>query len=183
MTADLERWGTPTRTGLVLADGIPFNDARDITERVIRMGDSSNWWIGDALAYLERFRRDYPEALALLDRTYSSQKVLRWVAERVAPVTRVTALSWSHHRLVASFELDEQRYWLDEALRQGFTVRELDGAIAVARGTSRPPALTLRAIGELYDLCVRAAAHAGLDPAEWAAAALARAAGDELAAA
>lgn len=169
----------PSRTQLVLEDGLPFNEWRRLGERLVRMGESTQWWIGDWLNYGERYRRDYRQAMEELDRAYGTLRNLAYVAAKVPPEIRHPELSWSCHRAVTSLGPEEQRVWLDEALRQGWTTRELEQALAAGK-PGRPPALTLRAVGELHELCTRAAERAGLDPATWAAAALERAARAEL---
>lgn len=171
----------PTRTSLPLEDGLGFNEWREIGEKLTRMADASKWWVGDWLAYGERYRRDYTTAMQQLDRTFHALRNYAYVASKVDSALRSADLSWSHHRLVAPLEPDQQRYWLDESLRHGWSVLELDQAITESRGQAvRRPALTFRAVGELHSLCTRAAEHAGLQPLDWAAQALERAARAEL---
>lgn len=171
----------PTRTSLALEDGLGFNEWREIGERLVRMADASNWWVGDWLAYGDRYRRDYTTAMQELDLKYSALVAYAYVASKVEVSTRVEDLSWTHHRLVAPLEPTLQRYWLDEALRHGWTSRELEQAIAEERGgTVRAPAFTVRAVGEVHALCLRAAERAGQEPSVWALGALERAARLEL---
>jgi hypothetical protein len=159
---------------------MPFNDWRRLLEKLARMGDSAAWWIGDCLVYGERYRRDYQAWFEQFDRANESLRVYHWVAARVDAVTRVTALRWTHHRLVARLEPEQQAYWLAEAQRHAWTTRELEQALAEG-AEPRPLALTVRAVGELRELCVRAAASVGLDAATWAAVALEQAARQTLA--
>lgn len=181
MSVELEQFGKPTRTSLVLVDGIGFNDWKGIGERLATMGDSCNWWLGDWLAYGDRYRREYPVAMQQIDRSYAALTQYAYVASKVEVCTRVQDLSWTHHRVVAPFETEQQRYWLDEAQRHGWSKRELEQAIAEAsERPGRAPAFSVRAVGELYELCTRAADAAGVTPAEWAATALKRAALSEL---
>lgn len=185
MSAELHVIGVnPTRTSLPLVDGIGFNEWREMGEKLVRMADSSSWWIGDWLAYGDRYRRDYTVAMQQLDRTYEALRKCAYVSSHVPVGNRFPDLSWTHHLIVAPLDPGQQRYWLAEALRHGWSKRELEQQIAERRGTvARPPAFTVRAVGELHALCVRAAERAGLDPAEWAAGALERAALLELEAA
>lgn len=171
----------PNRVSLNLSEGLGFNEWRAIGEKLVRMQDSSQWWVGDWLAYGDRYRRDYTTAMEQLDHSFHALRNYAYVSSRVESALRSADLSWSHHRLVAPLEPDQQRYWLDEALRHGWTVRDLEQSIAEQRSSgARPPALALRAVGELYELCVRAAARAGVEPAAWATAALEQAARLEL---
>jgi hypothetical protein len=70
-------------------------------------------------------------------------------------------------------------------LTHGWTRDELRTKIALWKGRDAAPVarLTIRAIGELHDLCVRAAEIEGIEPGEWAARTLERAARQALASA
>lgn len=48
-----------------------------------------------------------------------------WVAKSIKSVTRVTLLSWSHHRAVAELDPDKQRYWLEQAAEYKWPVATL----------------------------------------------------------
>jgi hypothetical protein len=171
----------PTRTGLSIAVGIGFNEWREIGDHLERMHGSSQWWIGDWLCYGERYRRDYGAAMQALELKFGALRGYALVASKVASATRVADLSWTHHRAVAALEEDDQRRWLDEALRQGWSTRELEDAIArAADRRTASPSFTVRAQAELYDLCTRAAARIGVAPADWAADVLERAAREQL---
>lgn len=158
-----------TRTSLEVPD-LGFNDWRRLGELLEQQRDANLWWIADwALAGEERYRRDYGPAL---EQIYARQSLhdLVYVARHVAPERRRDDLSFSHHREIASLEPDWQTVWLDDAQTHGWSTRELRQRISEWRGHGRSPtpALTIRAVAELHDLCVAAAERVGLDPAEWA---------------
>lgn len=160
-----------TTTGLKLADGIRFDEWRRIGEEVVRQGEAFVWCIGDWIVYGENhYRRgQYAEALALVEVKYQALKNYAWVARRVERSTRVDALSWSHHRAVASLETPQQRELLDAAARLGWTVAETEAAVRALK-PDRPPlmALTVRVSGDNADPCLDAARDCDVDPAEWA---------------
>jgi hypothetical protein len=103
------------------------------------MVDSASWWVGDAFNALERYRRDYPAALAELDERYRNLKPLARVAARVHE--REPGLSWQHHRVVADCPVDERLAWLEDAAAQGWSVEELKARLQEFRGLDRvaPP--------------------------------------------
>jgi hypothetical protein len=167
--ADLGIAAIPSRTKLSIADGIGFNEWREIGDKLFRMVDSSQWWIGDWLNYGERYRRTYAAAMAVVDINYQSLRNYAYVAAKVESATRVANLSFSHHRIVAPLSSEQQREWLDEAQAQGWSTRELEQAIAASRDQKEVrPALSVRAVGDDYELFLRAAQEWGVDTAEWA---------------
>lgn len=114
--------------GYVLPPGLPFERWRGIMETLQAMQRSVNWWAGDALRYGED---NYGEAAyqAVQDMTGKGDEALRqavWVASKFpTPDTRVTALSWSHHRAVAELEPEDRQAMLREAVEEGLSTREL----------------------------------------------------------
>lgn len=159
-----------------------FNEWQRLVESLIAEREANTWLLADALAYGElHFRREYGPAL---ERIYARQslKNLASISRRVDAYRRRDALSFSHHAEVAALEPDWQTVWLDDAETHGWSVMELRARIAEWRGVDRAstPALTIRAVSDLRDLCVRAAERVGQDPAEWAKQTLEQAARDVL---
>lgn len=159
-----------TRVSLELPETVSFNEWQRIGEQLQAQQDASQWWIADWAAYGERaYRRNYGEAL---EQIYARQSLynLARVAKAVEIYRRRENLSFSHHAEVAPLEPEWQTVWLDDAQTHGWSRDELRARIAEwrGRGNTRPAALTIRAIDELHDLCIRAAARAGLEPADWA---------------
>jgi len=104
---DLGIAAVPSRTKLSIADGIGFNEWKEIGDKLFRMVDSSQWWIGDWLNYGERYRRDYTEAMAAIDLKFGALRGYAYVASKVESATRVAQLSWTHHRVVAPLPADQ----------------------------------------------------------------------------
>jgi hypothetical protein len=159
-----------TRVSLELPD-LSFNEWRRVGEQLELQHDASLWWIADWAAYGERqYRRDYGPALEQLYERKSLRN-LAYVARNVDTERRRESLSFSHHAEVAPLDPDWQTVWLDDAETHGWSKQELRERLAEWRGNGRSgptPALTIRAVAELHDLCVAAAQRVGLDPSEWA---------------
>lgn len=91
-----------------------------------------NWWIGKTILDGE---------VAFGERAYQPWKAqghkaehLRqcaWVASRFPEGTRVTALSWTHHRIVSACETEKERAeWLRRADEESLGTRELQALMA-----------------------------------------------------
>lgn len=84
------------------------------------------WYTGDAL--LEGEQRFGEAAFQVADALGMSERTMlnrRWVCSRIPPVRRLPGLSFSHHESVAPLGPREQRRWLGEALREGWTREHL----------------------------------------------------------
>jgi hypothetical protein len=55
----------------------------------------------------------------------SALRQYEWVARQVKSVTRVTHLSWTHHREIAELAPGKQRYWLEQAATNKWSVATL----------------------------------------------------------
>ena len=105
---------------------------------------SQNWWLGDALSQGEAMLgEDYAQAEAVGERYGMNPQRLQkcqWVAERVAPSTRVQGVSWSSHRAVASLGHVEQRQVLAEAIAEGLDHRQVAQRVkALENGEQKEP--------------------------------------------
>jgi hypothetical protein len=166
--------------GLEIVRELSFNDWRRLMERLLETTDRAFWSLGDAWVYGERFAKDYHEALTELS---ESSRFTAWSARvsREFPLERRRdQLTFELHEEVTGLPASEQERWLDEAERHGWARRQMQ--LALGESLERVPvaALSLRAIGELHDLCVRAAERRGMDPKAWAIEVLERAAREEL---
>jgi hypothetical protein len=94
--------------------------------RIGAMGRGSPWWMGDWLLYGEgRWGEKYTEAVRITGYDKKSLRNMRYVASRFELSLRRDSLHWSHHALLAAFELDEQKYWLDRAVADRLSVDDL----------------------------------------------------------
>lgn len=159
----------PSRTRLSLADGIPFNEWREIGEQLERISESSLWWVADWAAYGERwYRKDYGPALEEIWDRRSLQN-LASVARQVEPSRRREGLSFTHHVIVAPLSPDDQDEWLDDAERQGWSTRELREEIQRARegGRDAAPGLSFKLVDDHFRIATKAAERRGMDPKTW----------------
>lgn len=169
----------PSRLGLTIVDTMGFNDWRALGDRLVRMGDSAAWWIGDWRAFGDRFVDDYREGVEQVDRADETIRKYAWVARSVPRGTREQTLSFRHHEIVARLDAEEQRRWLDDAARGGWSTRDLEQALAEAKAKpGRAPALSVRAEGALLERCEEQASEVGMEPREYAVLALEVALGD-----
>lgn len=137
-----------TPTGLSIDDSVVgFNELVELVEEIVDDVNSAGWKIGDALNAVRRYRNRYPEGVEKLERKYQTLKNFAWVANKVAQADRFEQLSWSHHRAVASLDPPAQRLWLEDAIRHGWTVADLEQELRATRPGSTaltaPPAAPL----------------------------------------
>jgi hypothetical protein len=187
MSTALETTGIPQEIvsrphGLEITGDLTFNEWRRFGERLLETTDRALWSLGDWRVYGERYAMDYAQALAEIDERSRLVGTAARVARSFAPERRRSPqLSFELHELVSSLPPDEQERWLDEAERQGWGRRQLQFAFAEEVERVKIPAISVRAVGELRELCLRAAEREGLDPKEWVVRVLERAAREALA--
>jgi hypothetical protein len=112
--------------------------------------------------------------LAAIERSTETLRMYAWVARRFPPPRRrkwqQTGLSFTCFALVTAMEdAAEQDRWLDEAAAQGWTIAEMRDRLALRRKSgTRPPSLTVRAVGDLVGRCVARADALGMEPRDLA---------------
>ena len=101
-----------SEVSLDIEPGMKFEHWERLMRVLERAEQGIQWYIGDALNYGEREYGDkYAQVLDAHKQTGIPVETLRtyqWVAEKVKPVTRVTNVSWSVHREVATLPDEEQ---------------------------------------------------------------------------
>jgi hypothetical protein len=110
--------------------------------RLGAIGRCSQWWIGDWIRYgTAKWGEKYAEAARVTGYDVASLRNMAWVASRFDTSLRSDKLTWSHHVLLAPFEPDQQRYWLERATEERFSVTDLRVALRALRdGTEQEPA-------------------------------------------
>jgi hypothetical protein len=94
-------------------------------------GRSAGWWIGDWVRYgAVRYGAKYARAARVTGYDHQTLMNMVYVASRFDTYRRRENLSWSHHAEVASFDIEEQEYWLDRASEERLSVRKLRQRIA-----------------------------------------------------
>ncbi|TNH22733.1 antibiotic biosynthesis protein [Micromonospora orduensis] len=114
------------RTRLDLPDALPLETWCQIGSQILRLSDSSSWWIGDWLVFgQEKYRDRYKRAMAETRLDYQTLRNYAWVARCFAPSRRRPALTFQHHMEVAALPEEEQDHWLDFAQRMHWSRNEL----------------------------------------------------------
>lgn len=117
--------------GYVLPPGLPFEDLvgiRDLAEHIV---EASPWWLADVVAEMQaRYPDDYVQSLPTREADpqgirQSRLKQAEWMADRWPRGTRVTGMSYTHHRVVAKLDRDEARTLLATAAEQDWSTRDL----------------------------------------------------------
>jgi hypothetical protein len=167
--------------GATIDAHLPFNEWRDLVRQVLATTDRSLWTLGDLWLYgHEHYGRDYHSGLRELEGESRLMQVGARVARAYA-LPRRRQLAFELHAVVAAEAPDEQERWLDEAERQGWNREQLSFAFVESMERVPVAAISVRAVGEVYELCIRAADKRDMDPKEWMMRALERAAREELA--
>ncbi len=119
---------------------ITYEEWVELGEPLVENHRNAKWELGDWLLASEYndeqaevmrdLGQEYPnwiEKAAMYHRyKYDTFLEFRRVAKAFPKPTRVGALSWNHHRVVATVDgADERAKWLDKALKKGWSVNEL----------------------------------------------------------
>ncbi len=123
-------------------EGMNFEEWEELFNGLWLAQSALPWLLGDCLNAGEAaYGEDYSQALPESTRAKETLRVYKWVAEKNPVVTRVTELSWSHHRAVSGLEDPAERVrWLDRAVTDRLTSRELKQAMkpVIAGPASEP---------------------------------------------
>lgn len=105
---------------------LPYDEWRRAGARIVRMVNSSAWYLGDWLVYGETQYADrYREAVESFGLNYQTLRNYAWVARRYSPSRRRDKLNFHHHMEVAKFSAEEQDRWLDQAIESRWSVQRL----------------------------------------------------------
>lgn len=141
LVMDLEKAGAITDTSLTLTDpNMPFDRYEALGRLFGRVRNSSAWWLGDWInfgegAYGERFA----QAMTASGLDEDTLQTYGYVCRSIAPSRRRTELRFSTHRVVAPLPPAKQKYWLDKAVKNGWSRETLRQAIAEAEAEANPP--------------------------------------------
>lgn len=116
--------------GLV-AKGKPSYAEWEIALSVVcGIAKSCPWWIGDLLNLGEHtYGETYSQALAATGFDEGYLKNCKWVASHVEMSRRRDNLSFSHHQEVAPFDPEDQDKWLERAVKNHWSCKQLREAI------------------------------------------------------
>ena len=117
---------TVSETGITFTGDLAYDEWARLMETMQRLYTSFQFGLGDVLNYGEaKYGEKYSQALDSTNAAYQSLANYAWVSKAVPIENRVTGLSWTHHRVAASLNYDNQRRTLQLAASQNMTVQEL----------------------------------------------------------
>jgi hypothetical protein len=122
-----------TRVGLELRPDTTFDQWLEIGNVMLPVSEGIKWCVGDHLNFgNERFASKYAERMksfgGWLEALGYSKKTLyelAYVANKVPISIRMENLSWTHHHIVASLSLEDQKSYLQKAAEKKWTVKQL----------------------------------------------------------
>ena len=87
---------------------------------------SVQFWIGDWLNYGEKtWGKRYAEAIQKTGLEYQTLRDYKWIASKIPLSLRNDKLSYHHHRQVANLPLEQQAYFLNKAVAEGWPLLKL----------------------------------------------------------
>lgn len=123
---------TWTPTGVTIAPGATFEQWLEVFQQVTATHKMINWGIGDCLLFGENFE-GFSQAID--EKFIEQHREKLWVARKISKERRrdPDILSWSLHREIASFDDEQQEYWLARAEAGKWTVKQLTYEVGLAR--------------------------------------------------
>ncbi len=116
--------GSWTDTALSLPPDLAFEDWLDTMQQLHRLGSAYQWWIGDAIIFGEgAYGSRIWDAVAELYTPKSLTNIIL-VCRSIPPERRHPSLTFNHHVVVYALSEQQQEFWLSEAEKTGWPVRE-----------------------------------------------------------
>lgn len=160
---------------------LSFNEWRQIGRQLGSVAERATWALGDWRAYGDRFADDYSDGLAKIDRDDRRAFEARAVSLAFPPAPedplarqvgqRMPGVPWTlHERILRSVkDAAARETWLNEVKRHGWHKAELEDRLSRGALTGvRPPALSLRPVGDVVVRFEQRAAALGVQPRELA---------------
>jgi N6-adenosine-specific RNA methylase IME4 len=129
--------GTLTATSWTPPKELTFEGWAACGKALVQVERAIGWWIGDWWRAGQPYGERVDQARESLHVKIDTVRDYAWVAQNVAILNRHIALSFAHHRLVASFKPAEQEEWLDRAEKEQWTLRDMRLALVRNRLTHR----------------------------------------------
>lgn len=133
MTASLQQRTTGrehhtqlSQVAWIADDALTYEDWLRAGCQLGTLGRTSGWWIGDWIRFgTAHYGAKYTAAARITG--YDPQTLMNmvYVATRFEISRRREKLSWSHHSELAALEVAEQEAWLDRAVKERLSVRDL----------------------------------------------------------
>lgn len=115
-----------SETGLAVIHDLTFDQWSSLMGTLSRMDTAFQFALGDALNYgSTKYGERYTQAIEMTGQSYQSLANYAWVSKAVTIDRRVAGLSWTHHRVVARLDPDEQVRLLSMAKENDWTISAL----------------------------------------------------------
>ena len=131
---------TMTPTALHIPEDATEIEWEEVGRWLLGVQGSVNWWLYDWLAFGDQHQWGETYQRVAADYQYEVETLWSYasVARSIQPLIRNQGLSFSHHRLIATYEPNEQKHWLDEAAKNRWKLWQLRAALR----TAHPPTLS-----------------------------------------
>jgi hypothetical protein len=115
-----------SEVGMVFSKDIDYDEWYRLMQTLGRLETAFQFAIGDALNYgMSKYGEKYSNAIDATGFAYQSLANWTWVSKSVSIDNRVSGLSWSHHRAVATCHESEQHSILLSAQARGISASDL----------------------------------------------------------
>jgi hypothetical protein len=124
-----------TRCGIQFDGDLSFEEWNELGGKLADAERTIGFLIGDWINYGDgRYGDKYNEALAFTGLAYQTLRDYAYVARKVELSSREDNLTFKHHLAVAKIkEPEEQRYWLNQAVKEDLSVERLRKSINFGR--------------------------------------------------
>lgn len=114
------------KSGVIPIGSPTFEQWESCLDFVQKSEQAVHFWIGDLLNYGEnKWGEMYTQAIDATNFDYGTLANDKSIAHKVPVENRKSDLSFEHHRIVARLEPEEQQKWLEKAVDEKMTVKEL----------------------------------------------------------
>lgn len=114
------------KSGVVPIGNPTFEQWETVLDFVQKSEQAVHFWIGDLLNYGENnWGEMYTQAIDVTNFDYGTLANDKSVSKSVPIENRKSDLSFEHHKIVAKLEPEEQEKWLEKAVEEHMTVRDL----------------------------------------------------------
>jgi hypothetical protein len=128
-----------TDTGLDIDNDVTEDEWLDFYKAVDRIQTSLSWVLGDYFVYGQnRFKMSYEVMSELTGLKPETIETYASVSRNIAKLIRVNSLSFKHHRLVAKYDSETQKAWLQAAVKNRWSVAKMKQAMEQASQTPAP---------------------------------------------
>lgn len=115
-----------SEVGMLFSSDLEYDEWYRLMQTLGRLETAFQFAIGDALNYgMAKYGEKYSNAIDATGFAYQSLANWTWVSKSVPIENRVSGLSWSHHRAVATCHQSEQQSLLLSAQARGISASDL----------------------------------------------------------